>query len=508
MNISTCVEHHAIRHPGRTAVDDDGRRALTYAELRERVVRLANRLVELGVRPGDRVAIFVFNRLEVVELLVATAHVGAIATPLNFRLSEHDLRSILHDAAPTIVVTQRELHELVADVAHEISAAVVLLGDEYETDLLAASTRPPALPTPRAEDDVLIQYTSGTTGRSKGAVFTNTATLMHAANVALEYGLDAASRVLVSIPHNSATNIQTIPALYAGCTIVFSEVRSFDGAEWIDRVGRLRASHSQVVPTMLYRVLESWRRAPFELPTMRRLGYGSAPIPPERVRELLDAFGSIFIQLYGMIEIAAMGTMLRPEEHEQALATAPDVLGSVGRPSYGIDVRVLDDECRPVADRERGEVAFSTPYMMRGYWGAPDLTAATIREGWLHSGDIGEYRDGWLHLVDRKKDLIIRGGQNIASKEIEEALYAHPAVMESAVVGVPEPEWGESIVAVVVLRPGMSATGEELLRACATGGLPRFKMPTRVELVDELPRNAIGKVQKGELRSRYAEVGA
>lgn len=506
MNIGLSVGHHAVRHPKRRAVDDNGERSLTYAELEERSNRVANLLHGLGVERGDRVAYVVLNRLEVCEMLVGIAKAGAIAAPVNPRLSEKDKGAIIENAQPRVIFTEAEFRDLIDGLAKEVDAVVVDLSDGYEDDLASASpVRPASVLQLRGDDDVLIQYTSGTTGLPKGATFTHDAILSHAANVALEYAIDGSSRLLISLPHNAGTNIQTVPALYLGATVLFTDVRSFDAEEWVGKVNRLGATHTQVVPTILYRVLEVCRHKETSMPTMRRLGYGSAPIPPDRVRELLDVFGNVFIQLYGMIEIAAMGTMLRPDEHVWALAEAPEVLGSVGQPAYSMDVRVVDKQGRDVAAGERGEVVFKGPHMMRNYWNAPDITAETIKDGWLHSGDVGVYRDGYLYLVDRIKDLIIRGGQNIASKEVEEAIYTHPAVLEVAVIGVPEPEWGEEIVAAVVLRPGALAEPDEILRACADHGLTRFKTPTQVHFIEELPRNAVGKIQKGVLRDRYRD---
>ena len=506
MNIGISVGHHARRHPGHLAVEEDGGRSLTYADLEARSNRLAHYLTEVGgVRRGDRVGYLLYNRLEVVELLVACAKLGVIAAPMNFRLTEADLRAILGNAGVRLVVTQREFAGLVRSLATELGAGVLLAEEEYDAAACSGSTTPPvSLLTVAGSADALIQYTSGTTGRPKGATFTHDAVLMHAANVALEYAIDSSSRVLISIPHNSATNIQTIPALYAGATVVLGDVRSFDGEAWLARVNRLGVTHSQVVPTMLYRVLEVARRSGQAISSVRRLGYGSAPIPPERVSELVEVFGNVFIQLYGMIEVAAIGTMLRPEDHARALRGEAGLLASVGQPSYGIDVRVAGASGELLDFNGRGEVVFKGPYVMRGYWNEPELTREAIRDGWMHSGDIAEIRDGWLYLVDRIKDIIIRGGQNIASKEVEEALYHHPAVMEAAVIGVPSAEWGEDVVAVVVLRPGERASAEEIRAAALASGLTRFKCPVRIDLEPELPRNAIGKIQKGVLRSRYA----
>jgi acyl-CoA synthetase (AMP-forming)/AMP-acid ligase II len=278
--------------------------------------------------------------------------------------------------------------------------------------------------------------------------------------------------------------------------LVLGDVRAFDGQAWLERANRLGVTHSQVVPTMLYRVLEVARRSGRAMPAMRRLGYGSAPIPPERVGELIEVFGNVFIQLYGMIEVAAVGTMLRPEDHARALAGEAGLLASVGQPSYGIDVRVSGPSGELADLNGRGEVVFKGPYVMRGYWNEPELTAAAIRDMWMHSGDVAEIRDGWFYLVDRIKDIIIRGGQNIASKEVEEALYHHPAVMEAAVIGVPSTEWGEDIVAVVVLRPGERASAEQIRDAALASGLTRFKCPVRIDFEPELPRNAIGKIRQ------------
>jgi acyl-CoA synthetase (AMP-forming)/AMP-acid ligase II len=505
MNIGISVGHHARRHPRSLAVEEDGGRSLTYADLEARSNRLAHYLAEVaGLRAGDRVGYLLYNRLEVVELLVACAKLGVIAAPMNFRLTETDLRAIFANAGVRLVVTEGEFAELVRSIGSDLGFGVLLAEGDYGQAAGSGAASPPeSLLKTAGSADALIQYTSGTTGRPKGATFTHDAVLMHAANVALEYAIDPASRVLISIPHNSATNIATIPALYAGATLVLGDVRAFDGQAWLERANRLAITHSQVVPTMLYRVLEVARRSGRAMPAMRRLGYGSAPIPAERVGELIEVFGNVFIQLYGMIEVAAIGTMLRPEDHARALAGEAGLLASVGQPSYGIDVRVEGSSGELLDFNGRGEVVFKGPYVMRGYWNEPELTAAAIRDGWMHSGDVAEIRDGWFYLVDRIKDIIIRGGQNIASKEVEEALYHHPAVMEAAVIGVPSTEWGEDIVAVVVLRPGERASAEQIRDAALASGLTRFKCPVRIDFEPELPRNAIGKIQKQVLRSRY-----
>jgi acyl-CoA synthetase (AMP-forming)/AMP-acid ligase II len=505
MNLGLAVATHAVRSPDRLAVDDGRGRTLTYRQLHERSNRLAHVLVDgHGVKPGDRVAYLMRNRLEAGELLLGVWKAGAIVVALNFRLSEKDLLGIWQSASPTVMLTEPEFEPAVREVARELGTKVVVLNDDYERVLLSASD---GLPGPvlhtTAASDALIAYTSGTTGRPKGATFTHEALLFHAANVAIEYQLSATSRWLVDLPHNSAITLMIVPSFYIGGAVVLPEIKPFDGAEWLRRVDDLAATHGQVVPTMLYRVLEASRDRRRPMKTMRMLGYGSAPIPPERVRELVDSYGYVFTQIYGMVETCAIGTMLRPDEHRWALEEAPGVLASVGQASYGMKIRVVDDRGDDCAEGASGEVLFKSPYMMRGYWDAPEATAQTIRDGWLHSGDVGVVRDGWLYLVDRIKDLIIRGGQNIATKEVEEAIYQHAGVIEAGVFGVPDAEWGEAVMAAVVVRPGVEATEADILATCRAQGLSSFKLPSHIAFVSELPRNGIGKIQKMVLRETY-----
>lgn len=504
MHIGLSVLHHSVRQPSHIAVEDVTGKSLSYLELELRSNRLAHFLQNKGVRPGDRVAYFMANRIEIVEILVAIAKCGAIAAPLNFRLSEQDLRGILENAQPVVVLVETNYFAVAQDLSVDLGFTVVDIESEEPASHGGASHFPESAWQVGIHDAALIQYTSGTTGVPKGATFTHSAVLFHASSVALEYGIDKMSRVMVSIPHNSATNIQTIPSLYMGATLLLGEIRSLDGAEWLDRANNLAATHSQVVPTTLYRALEAGRATGVRLESMKALGYASAPIPASRVEELVEVFGHKFIQLYGMIEIAATGTMLRFEDHVTGMESRPELLASVGQPSYGIDVRIKDDSGKLVNGDGRGEVVFKGPYVMSHYWNNPERTAESLIDGWMHSGDVGEIRDGWLYLVDRIKDIIIRGGQNIASTEIESALYQHPGVLEAAAFALPSnDEWGESIAAAVVLKEGARATSEEICQAAISSGLERFKAPEKLVILDELPRNAIGKVQKHVLRKEF-----
>jgi acyl-CoA synthetase (AMP-forming)/AMP-acid ligase II len=293
--------------------------------------------------------------------------------------------------------------------------------------------------------------------------------------------------------------ITLAPTFFLGGAVGFLDARGFDPAAFAAEAGRQAATHTYLVPTMLYRVLEAGL-GKADLPSLEHVGYGAAPIAPDRVAEMVNRFGPIFSQLYGMAEVASIATMLRQDDHQRIAEGRVELTASCGRPSYLVDVRVANDSGADCAPGERGEVLFHTPYTMRGYHLDPERTAQTLVDGWVHSGDIGTFDDeGYLYIVDRKKDLIIRGGYNITPSEVEHVLYSHPAVLEAAVVGIPDPEWGESVLAAVALRSGAAASAEDILAHVRVAGLARIKVPGRVVLFDALPKNAVGKIAKREI---------
>jgi acyl-CoA synthetase (AMP-forming)/AMP-acid ligase II len=507
MNLGVAITTSARRDPEATAVFE-GERELTYAELEDRSNRLANMLIDhFRLDRGDRVALLVHNRAAVVEVLGGCAKAGVTYCGLNFRLGEPEYDSIFENAQPRLLITEAEQRELADRLGKRFAIPVIDVdageAGQYEALLAAASAEiPPVVHEVRPSDDFCIVYTSGTTGRPKGVLFDVNAVMQHATVAALEYELSASSRWLMAIPHNSSLQITIVPLLLVGGAIGFSDTRGFAPDRFAAEVRLTRATHTFLVPTMLFRVLETGLDRS-SMPTLETIGYGSSPIPPDRVRDLVDAFGPIFIQLYGMAEIASIGTMLRKADHARALAGEERLLASAGRASYAVDVRVVDDARRDVGVGERGEVIFAAAYVMKGYYRDEERTRESLIDGWMHSGDIAEMSaDGFLYIVDRKKDLIIRGGFNIVPTEVENTLYRHPAILEAAVVGAPDPEWGEAVRAFVACKQGASATPEELVAWCRSEGLPSIKVPERIEILESLPKNAVGKIAKRDLRDQ------
>ncbi|MEE8601489.1 class I adenylate-forming enzyme family protein [Euzebya tangerina] len=501
MNIGLAITRSARRYRDRLAVYD-GPRQLTWTELDRRSNQLANALLDHhGLGNGDRVAILLPNRLEVCEALGGVTKAGLVYVGLNFRLAWPELQAILDNAEPRLIITDAEHRSLAQQAADHLDIPLVDVDDPGYDDLLVrgATTAPHTLHTVRPTDDALIVYTSGTTGTPKGVWFDHQRVILHAVVAAIEYDITADTRYLTAIPHNSSVHITLVPCVTMGAAIGFTDSRSFDPARWAAAVDTARATHSYLVPTQLYRLLDA---DPGGLDSLEMLGYGAAPMSPDKVAELIDRYGPIFSQLYGMAEIASIGTMLRRQDHVEALRHAPDRLGSAGQPSYAIDVRVVDPDGHDVRAGQRGEVIFGAGYVMKGYYRDPERTAQTLKDGWVHSGDVGVVDDdGFLHIVDRIKDLIIRGGHNISPTEIEAVIHRHPDVLEVGVIGVPDAEWGERILAVVAPRPGMTVDQATLLGWIDQQDLPSIKRPQAVEVVEALPKNAVGKVAKNELRA-------
>jgi acyl-CoA synthetase (AMP-forming)/AMP-acid ligase II len=505
MHYGTFVTRHALRFPGRVALVGAGR-CVSYAELDERSNRLGHAFRGLGLVAGDRVTLITDNRWECVEVMVAAAKAGLVFVPLDFRLDDAAVSHLLrHSGARAAVVggSHREQAVRLAAAGTVVECWIHLDGGPAGLDygqVMADADPGPVEPSTPDGAGFCILYTSGTTGVPKGVCFTHQQTMDNAMAVVNEYGIDASTRYLVSYPHSSAGSVNHVigPVLMAGGRLVMEDVRSFNAECYFATVERERVTHSQLVPTMVFRLLAADNI--HDLSSLATVGYASAPIPPPRVKQMLDRFGPIFVQAYGMTETCSFATVLAKADHEVIGTEREGILASCGRATYGVEVAVVDEHDRPVPPGTPGEVVMRGRWLFRSYWEDPELTAATNRGGWLHSGDVGYLdKEGYLYLVDRKKDLLIVGGANIASKEIEDVLYEVPGVLEAAVIGVPDDEWGERPHAVLAPLPGHQLDAGSVHAHCRAR-LPSIKRPVAVTIRDSLPKTSTGKISKPQLR--------
>ena len=500
----------ARKTPRRTALVHD-ERTLTYAELDERVTRLAHGLRSLGVRRGDRVAYLGPNHPSFLETLFAVGTLGAVFVPLNTRLAAPEIAYQLADSGTSVLVHAPSHAALVEEALGDANVrAVVALdraaGDgagtgvpahDYE-ELLAGSPADRIDEAVGQDDLCMIMYTSGTTGRAKGAMLTHGNLTWNAVNVLIDHDLIADEVALVSAPlfHTAGLNMLTLPVLLKGGRCVL--VSKFDAEATFDLIEKHRVTFMFGVPAMFQQVARSPRWEKADLSSLRILTCGGSPVPPTLIRTYGER-GLTFLQGYGMTE-ASPGVLFLDAEHAESKA------GSAGVQHFFSDVRVVaadEPGLRPVEPGETGEVVVRGPHVFRGYWGLPEATAAAFTDGWFRSGDAARVDDdGYAYIVDRIKDMIISGGENIYPAEVEHALLAHPDVMECAVIGVPDDRWGEVGRAVVVPRPGSEPSAEELL-ASLSGRLAPYKIPKSVVFTDALPRNGAGKLLKQPLRARY-----
>ena len=496
-NIGAWPELRARTDAARTALVLGDER-VSYGQLADRVARVAGALRDLGVQPGDRVAVALKNRIEFIELLFGVARLGAIFVPLNFRLSAEEVAYALADSEARIVVAQEATRVAVGRATAELGGGVrVLFVDGVDADwggwrdgAGAVSAVPVAL-----EDPVSIVYTSGTTGSPKGAVITHGNVSANVANYLADWDLRRDDVTLVVNPiFHVVLYIATVPLLFKGGRVVLME--DFEPAEAVRLAVAERVTVWFAIPTAWQMVLDEPSFASADLSSLRFIGSGGAACPGP----LMDRFSSLglpYRQGYGLTETTSSGTTMQPSEQASHR-------GSIGRPFWGVEARVAGEDGAESPRGSEGELLLRGRNICAGYWRKPEETAAAFEpDGWFHTGDIATMDDdGFLFIVDRRKDLIISGGENIASIEVEQAVVSHPAVRECAVIGVPHERWGETPVAVVALEPGASLSEEGLIEHCRER-IARYKSPTRMIVVDELPKTANGKVSKPMLRREH-----
>ncbi len=473
--------------PERTALVSDGRRT-TFRELHDRVANIAAALRRQGFGPGDRLAILLPNEPEYIELVYACAWLGAIAVPLNTRLSSVELDHILTDAEPHGLIQHSSLPSPTAEVPWR------LMLDEKPLTVPRDST-PDVFYDPGAA--LALIYTSGTTGNPKGVVVTHEDVLENVHHLNYWMPCREGGVYLHSTP---MFHIADFPFLFAAPAFGACQtaIPKFSPRSFSETVQRERATHTVLVPTMLNLLVQFPELAQYDLSSLEQLGYGGSPVSRELIHRIREALPGVkLVQVYGLSETGFL-TGLRDHEH------TADRLTSCGRPCPGIDVRIVDESGKEVEAGRHGELVARGANVMRSYWNNPAETHLAFRDGFFRTGDVGyQDADGYFFILDRLKDMIVTGGENVYCGEVEAVIYEHPAVREAAVFGIPDPQWGELVMACVALKPGKSLSADELAAHCRRS-LAGYKVPRRIEFSEiELPKSGSGKILKRILRDRF-----
>ena len=502
------IERNARYFPGKTAVVFE-ERSVTYSEFAARVRKFANVLCSGGMQRQARFAVLAQNCPEYFEVVGAAEMSGFIAVTLNWRLSPRELAQIVVDCAPSMLIFEPQFTAQVATLRTQCGSigrfiaigAATDWAESYEALLLAASDAPPPL-RPQPDDGVYLIYTSGTTGRPKGVQLSHRAILSAAVAISWECGVRPSDRMLIVMPlFHIGGKINQLANMVLGATIFLH--RSFDAEAVLTCIETERITSAHLAPIMVRGLLDHPDLARFRKDALRSIQYASAPMSVALLREAMAAFGPIFTQVYGMTE-CVVGTILHAHEHlPDGTPAQARRLASAGQPFFDHAIRVVRPDGTDCAPDEIGDILIRGPSLMTGYWSNSAASVEALRDGWMHTGDVGFFdSEAFLFIVDRKKDMIVSGGENIYSREVEEALLTHRAVLQAAVIGVPDERWGESVKACVVLRPECTTDSDELIRHCRDL-IASYKKPRSIDFLDALPRLFNGKVDKKQLRSHY-----
>lgn len=502
--LGSIISFNATTYPDKLAFICDGR-SLTFAQYNMRVNRLANALVAKGLRKGDRLGILSTNQLEIVEAYGAAEKAGFIAVPINFRSERADVEYIVTHAEISAIIVQKEYLHLVEELPVGHSLVFSPDGDlssPYEIALADCNDgEPEFLSDP--EDIVFMMYTGGTTGRPKGVLLDHRGQIENAKTTLVDAGIGPEDRLLTVMPlyHIGGKNFTTVH-FHRACTNVL--VPEFSAEKVLRLFGEHEISCVLLAPTMIKMLVDELKGQPFTLTRFKNIYYSSAPMPVSLLRQAIAAFGCVFMQFYGLTESGPSGSCLRKDDHKaDGTEKEQHRLVSAGRAMAYNELSVVDGQGQVLPSGQVGEIRIRAEQIMRGYWRNEAETKATMRDGWVSTGDLGEIdEDGYLYIVGRKKDVIISGGENIYPREIEEALATHEAIREVAVIGVPDEKWGEAVAAVIALNTGASMDADEVIEFCRER-LASYKKPRHVYFRERLPRSSLGKIVKSDLREEF-----
>ena len=513
MRLHDYLEFFARETPDHSCAEM-GERKLTYLEVDRLANRFANSLLAQGLTKGDRFTYVSLNSIEMVIMYYGAAKVGVVPVPLNYRLAPREVLYIVNDSESKLLFSQPEFIDGIDTVRSDIQNVqtyIHLSSSEdrerwvsYENWLVNDDSNPRAHVS---DTDQLYQmYTSGTTGLPKGVMSNHYSVCENISSGILFSGMELSrERSLIVAPlYHVAAAVTAMLIIARGGSLVI--VDAFDPINVVHKLEGEKISIVTLVPAMIQACLVCVQDLDSrDFSSLRRITYGASPIAKEVLVKAMEKFGCEFSQGFGMTELSCIATGLSAEDHVRAIESEPELLASAGRAVLGTDVRIADENDLEVPYGTVGELQVRGPQVMTGYWNKPEATAETLKDGWMHTGDAAKMDErGYIYIQDRIKDMIVSGGENIYPAEVENALFQHPAVADAAVIGIPSEQWGESVMAFLVLQGEEKPTTEELIEFCRER-LAGYKLPRQVELVDVLPRNASGKVLKNQLREPYWE---
>ena len=512
MLMGDILELNATKYPDKVALITDDGTAFTFTELRDRANRLANALTTVA-GTGDRIAILAENIVEYVDAYYGVPTANMALVFLNYRLNPHELAWIVNDANTKVLILERHYLDAMLAVRDQFPKVehIVVIGDTSGLDgvigydALVGAAPTTALPRP-TEDDIAWQlYTSGTTGRPKGAMLSHRSLITALLNAIIAYDVRQTDTHLYSFPMCHVAGYLITQHHLMGGSVVLQ--RAFEAGNWLRNVEKYGCTTGGLAPTMMNFVLQHPKLDEHDTDTMRSLLYGAAAMPVELLKRAIARFGPVVCSGFGMTELGGNVLYHPKADHVRATKGEEHLLAACGIPMAFAAVKVVDENMNECPPREVGEIVVKGEQLLKGYWNRAEATEGAFKGGWFHSGDMA-WRDeeGFFYIVDRMKDMIITGGENVYSREVEEVIYVHPGVSEAAIIGLPDEVWGERVVAVVAMKQGVEGgdtVAAEIIKTCRER-LAGYKCPKQVFFIGELPKNVSGKILKRELRDQFA----